>query len=60
MAAVVVTVLCGLMLVGHGPGAGEVVLRFDDEHGLNAGDLPVVGLWLLAMGFCGVLLRRAQ
>lgn len=58
--ALVISVLTLLLLAGHGPWAGRPidVLTLSSEHGLNTGDLPVLGLWLAGMLGCGSLLRR--
>lgn len=48
-----------LLLAGHGPFAGRTIWRLDTSHGLNAGDLPVLALWLVGSVCCLALGRRA-
>jgi hypothetical protein len=62
LAVVVAAALTGLMLLliaGHGPWAGDPIWDFGGSHGLNQGDLPVIGLWLVGMAGV-VLLGRAD
>lgn len=47
------TALMGLLIAGHGPWAGEVIWAVSPQHGLNRGDLPVIGFW--AVGMVGAL-----
>jgi hypothetical protein len=47
------------LLLGQRPGVGNVLVTFGAGAGIHAGDLPVIGLWLLA-AVCGVLLWRAR
>ena len=47
-----------LLLAGHGPWAGHVLWALDPAHGLNTGDLPVLGLWAIGSLCCAALLRR--
>ncbi|NHC23852.1 hypothetical protein G6553_11795 [Nocardioides sp. IC4_145] len=56
--AEVVSILCVLLIAGHGPWAGPVLLGLSEDHGLNAGDVPVLGLWLLGLAACAGLWRR--
>ena len=39
----VLTLLTLLLLAGHGPWAGPVIWAVSPYHGLNVGDLPVIG-----------------
>ncbi|KQP65671.1 hypothetical protein ASF47_07950 [Nocardioides sp. Leaf285] len=48
------TVLALLLLAGHGPWAGESFWAFDESHGLNTGDVPVLAIW--GMGVVGCVL----
>ncbi|MDN4174496.1 hypothetical protein QWY28_16165 [Nocardioides sp. SOB77] len=56
----VLSVLTSLLIAGHGPWAGPTVLKLSPNHGLNLGDIPVLGLWALGMGACAALARRDQ
>ena len=38
---------------------GHTLLGFGDGHGIDTGDLPVVAIWVVGMGACTVLWRRA-
>lgn len=58
LVAAVLTTLMVLLIAGHGPWAGEVIWEVSSTHGLNSGDLPVLGLWLLGMGAAALLGRR--
>ncbi|WP_244930178.1 hypothetical protein [Nocardioides sp. W7] len=61
LAFVVAAALTGLMMLliaGHGPWAGDVIWAFGDGHGLNNGDLPVLGLWVIGMVATGLLARQ--
>ncbi len=54
----VITALTLLLIAGHGPWAGEVLVTVSGSHGLNNGDLPVLGLWLAGIAGCAALVRR--
>ncbi|GAB3248761.1 hypothetical protein GCM10027448_12420 [Nocardioides dilutus] len=54
---VAVTVLTLMLLAGHGPWAGQVILEFDSGHGLNSGDLLPLVLWAGSALACLVLWR---
>lgn len=54
----VITALAALLVQGDGPGSHETVLTITRDHGVNAGDLPVAGLWLLGVGASLLSLRR--
>ncbi|MCR6032167.1 hypothetical protein GGQ22_12040 [Nocardioides sp. zg-579] len=56
--AEVVSILCVILIAGHGPLAGPVLIELSADHGLNLGDIPVLGLWLLGLAACGELWRR--
>lgn len=61
LAIVVAAALTGLMMLliaGHGPWAGEVIFKVAPTHGINSGDLPVIGLWLVGMAGVVLLARR--
>ncbi|MBC9735617.1 hypothetical protein [Nocardioides marmotae] len=53
----VLTALTGLLIAGHGPWAGPPVLALSPSHGLNLGDIPVLGLWGLGLLGCAALWR---
>lgn len=48
------TGLTALLIAGHGPWAGSTLWTVGGTHGLNQGDLPVLGLW--AVGMVGLVL----
>ena len=54
----VITVLAVLLIAGHGPWAGPTLVALSARHGLNVGDVPVLGLWLVGLGACVLLARR--
>ena len=54
----VLSVLTLLLIAGHGPWAGSTLVAFDDSHGLNTGDVPVLVLWVVGMAGCGYLVRK--
>ena len=54
----VLTVLTGALLAGHGPWAGPVLVTFSPTHGLNQGDLPVLAAWLVGVWACLALWSR--
>ena len=58
VAAAVISVLAVMLIAGHGPWAGKTLLTISDEHGLNAGDLPVLAAWVAGVSACAVLWRR--
>lgn len=45
----VLTLFAGMLIAGHGPWAGDVLLRLTANHGINVGDTLVIGLWLASM-----------
>jgi hypothetical protein len=49
------TVLALLLIADHGPWSGPHLITITPEHGLNLGDVPVLGIWLVGV----VALRRA-
>ncbi|MCD4533723.1 hypothetical protein LRP67_06480 [Nocardioides sp. cx-169] len=65
-AALAVVVLLGLvlsrltllLLAGHGPWAGSTLVAFDQTHGLNTGDVPVLALWVIGVSACWFLIKR--
>lgn len=62
LAIVVAASLTGLMLLliaGHGPWSGRTIWGVSESHGLNLGDLPVLGLWVVGM-VALVLLGRSR
>jgi hypothetical protein len=48
-----------VLLVNRRPGVGRILFELTEEHGVHAGDVPVVGLWVLGMVCCVLLLRDA-
>ncbi|WP_134766791.1 hypothetical protein [Nocardioides sp. 1609] len=54
----VLTVLSLMLVKGDGPGSGEMLLAVTRQNGVNSGDLPIIGLWLVGVGCCGALWRR--
>ena len=48
----VLTLLTLLLLAGHGPWAGSVIWALSSYHGLNMGDLPVLGAYVIGLGCC--------
>ena len=56
----ILSALTLLLLAGHGPWAGSTIWRIDAAHGINAGDVPVFGMWLLGSVLCLSLLRRER
>ena len=56
----VLTLLTLLLLAGHGPWAGPVIWALSPYHGLNVGDLPVIGAYVIGLGCCVWLWRSAE
>jgi hypothetical protein len=56
--ALVISVLTLLLLAGHGPWAGRLLVDLGSGHGLNTGDVPVLLLWTVGMGGCAYLMFR--
>jgi hypothetical protein len=56
----VLTALSLLLVKGDGPGSGEMLLGITRQNGVNSGDLPIIGLWLVGVGCCGALWRRGR
>ncbi len=56
--ALILSILTLLLLAGHGPWSGHLILEFDDDHGVNSGDLIIAPLWLAGMACCAWLWRR--
>lgn len=44
-----------MLLAGHGPWAGHVLISVSSTHGLDTGDLPVIATSLIEMCCCAVL-----
>lgn len=53
----ILTAFTAIILVARRPGMGRVLLELTDTQGVHAGDIPVVGLWLVGM-VSGMLLLR--
>ncbi|GIG27476.1 hypothetical protein [Cellulomonas marina] len=47
-----------LLLAGHGPWAGPVLVTITQSHGINEGDVVVVVGWLAAAVCAALLVRR--
>ena len=56
----VLSALTLLLLAGHGPWSGDTIWRLDENHGLNSGDVPVLGMWAIGAALSLGLLRRDQ
>ncbi|WP_137293702.1 hypothetical protein [Nocardioides dongxiaopingii] len=56
----VLTALSLLLVKGDGPGSGEMLLGITRQNGVNSGDLPIIGLWLVGVGCCGALWRHGR
>lgn len=54
----ILTALAVALVIGHGPLAGDSVLVVTYNHGINSGDLPVLGAWLVATCFLATLWVR--
>lgn len=54
------TLLMLLLIAGHGPWSGATIWDVTENHGINVGDLPVLGLWLVGLAACGLLVRRVD
>lgn len=57
---VITSLLTLLLIAGHGPWAGRVILRVSQDHGLNSGDVPVLGLWVLGTICCLTLAAHKE
>ena len=53
----ILTAFTGILLVARRPGMGRILVTIDEGHGIHAGDIPVVLLWVVGI-VCGVLLLR--
>lgn len=53
----IVSILALFLVAGHGPWTGRVLFTVSESHGMHAGDVPVILLWLAGMG-CSVALWR--
>lgn len=53
----VVSVLAVLLIAGHGPWAGRVLLDVGGGHGVNTGDVPVLLLWAGGLWMAWLLWR---
>lgn len=52
------TMLMLLLIAGHGPWAGPVILTVTADHGLNVGDIPVLLVWGAVMWLLFTLDRQ--
>jgi hypothetical protein len=52
------TALMLIALAGHGPAAGQVILRVSASHGVNQGDLLPLAVWASGLTACAVLWRH--
>ena len=48
----ILNVMTLMLIAGHGPWAGRTILVLGDDHGLNAGDIPVLLMWLIGSASC--------
>lgn len=55
--AEVVSIFSVLLIAGHGPWAGPLLLKVSENHGLNVGDVPVLVLWVAGLAACVSLWR---
>ena len=53
----ILTVFTAILLVDRRPGVGPIIVTLSEGHGIHAGDLPVVALWIIGL-VCGVMLLR--
>ncbi|MDN4163323.1 hypothetical protein [Nocardioides abyssi] len=58
--AEVVSILSVLLIAGHGPWAGPLLLKVSENHGLNVGDVPVLVLWVAGLAASVELWRRGS
>jgi hypothetical protein len=58
VAAAVICVFAGSLIDGDGPGSGKVLWAWTAEHGLNAGDVPVLAVAAVGLVCCALLFRR--
>jgi hypothetical protein len=45
----ILTFLMVLLVQGDGPGSQDVLFGISRHHGVNGGDLPVLGAWLVGV-----------
>ncbi len=58
MVGCALTAMTLLLLAGHGPWSGHVLVELTNRHGLNYGDLPILALWVIGLICCVALWRR--
>jgi hypothetical protein len=46
---VALSALALLLIAGHGPWAGPTLIDVSQGHGLNVGDVPVLGAWVAGL-----------
>jgi hypothetical protein len=46
-----------VLLLAKRPGMGRILFTVSEEHGIHAGDVPIVALWVVGL-VCGALLLR--
>ena len=56
----ILTVFTGLLLLARRPGMGRILVTLSEGHGIHAGDLPVVALWIIGLVSGGLLLRDSK
>ena len=56
--AVLLSVFAFLLIAGAGPWAGPIVLDLGGNHGVHAGDLPVLAGWVVGVAAAWRLGRR--
>jgi hypothetical protein len=57
---IVLTVLAIASVAGHGPLAGRELFPLTEGHGVNIGDLFVVGAWAVGVACCWRVWRRGE
>jgi hypothetical protein len=60
LVAIILTGLALALVAGHGPWAGRELIDISASHGINEGDLPVLGAWVVGMVACVLLWRRPR
>jgi hypothetical protein len=49
-----------MLLVNRRPGVGRVLVTISEEHGIHAGDVPVIAAWVLGLVCCALLWRDSR
>jgi hypothetical protein len=53
----ILTAFTAVLLLAKRPGMGRILFTVSEEHGIHAGDVPIVALWVVGL-VCGALLLR--